>query len=252
MTVKGKTLLLFRVGKRPLTEGMRIVGGHTDSPRLDLKPRPLYEEGGMALLDTHYYGGIKKYQWVALPLALHGVVVRKNGSTVKVTIGEDADDPVFVITDLLPHLGQAQGDKKLRDGITGEGLNVLFGSSTAGGKNDSDAIKLNVLDILHKKYGFDEADLTSAELEIVPAGPARDLGIDRSMILAYGHDDRISAYTAIRGLLDLKQVPEYTALCILCDKEEIGSVGATGMNSFLFENVMAEVCNLTVDDYSDL
>ena len=252
VTIKGKTLLLFQVGKRPLTEGMRIVGGHTDSPRLDLKPRPLYEEGGMALLDTHYYGGIKKYQWVALPLALHGVVVRKNGSTVNVTIGEDPDDPVFVITDLLPHLGQAQGDRKLRDGITGEGLNVLFGSGTAGGKNDSDAIKLNVLDILHKKYGFDEADLASAEREIVPAGPARDLGIDRSMILAYGHDDRISAYTAIRGLLDLKQIPEYTALCILCDKEEIGSVGATGMNSFLFENVMAEVCNIAVDNYSDL
>jgi aspartyl aminopeptidase len=252
-TIKGKTLILFHIGKRPITEGMRIVGGHTDSPRLDLKPRPLYEEGGMALLDTHYYGGIKKYQWVALPLALHGVVVRKDGTKITLNIGENPDDPVFTITDLLPHLGQQQGEKKLREGITGEGLNVLFGSHSTGKKQDSgDGIKVKVLEILHKKYGFDEADLTSAELELVPAGPARDLGIDRSMILAYGHDDRVSAYTAIRGLLDLKRTPEYTALCILCDKEEIGSVGATGMNSFLFENVMAEVVNLAVDDYNDL
>ncbi len=252
LSVGGKTLLLAHIGKRPISEGMRIIGGHTDSPRLDLKPRPLYEDSGMALMDTHYYGGIKKYQWVTIPLALHGVIVRKNGEHVNVCIGEDPNDPVFTITDLLPHLAGKQAEKKLREAITGEALDVLVGSMPAGANKEKPAIKLNVLKILHERYGIDENDLTSAELEIVPAGPARDLGFDRSMILAYGHDDRVSAYTAMRGLLNLGKTPDYTALCLLCDKEEIGSVGATGMNSFLFENAMAEIVNLLVDDYSEI
>ncbi len=250
--IKGKTLLLIHIGKDPIEQGLRIVGGHTDSPRLDLKPRPLYEDGGLSMLDTHYYGGIKKYQWVTIPLALHGVVTKKDGESVQINIGEDADDPVFTITDLLPHLGKDQAEKKLNDGITGEGLNVVFGSIPDSGGDSKTAIKLNSLKLLHDKYGINESDLISAELSLVPAGAARDLGIDRSMILGYGHDDRVSAFSAMRALFDIKRTPDKTAVCILTDKEEIGSVGATGMYSFLFENVMAEIVNLSTSDYSDL
>ncbi len=246
----GKTLTLIHVGKQPLTDGLRIIGGHTDSPRIDLKPRPLYEDGGMALFDTHYYGGIKKYQWVTIPLALHGVIVRKDGTTVTVSVGEDPVDPVFTITDLLPHLGQEQAAKKLGDAITGDGLNVLIGSIPS---NDGDkSIKAGVLQLLHSEYGVDESDLTSAELQLIPAGRAREAGFDRSMIVGYGHDDRICAYAGMRALLDQKTTPSYTSVCILCDKEEIGSYGSTGMQSYLFENTMAEVMHLSEADYSDL
>jgi aspartyl aminopeptidase len=248
----GKTLFLAHIGKRPITDGMRIVGGHTDSPRLDLKPRPLYEDGNMVLLDTHYYGGVRKYQWVTIPLAMHGVVFKKDGTRVDICIGEDEDDPVLCISDLLPHLAKDQNVKKLGDAITGEGLNVLFGSRPPKKKASGKAIKGAILTLLHDTYGIDESDLIRAELEVVPAGKARDLGIDRSMILGYGHDDRVCAYTGLRATTDLKRTPEYTAMCILCDKEEIGSVGATGMNSFLFENVASEMVNLIVDDYSTL
>jgi aspartyl aminopeptidase len=246
----GKTLLLFRCGRRPLVDGMRLVGGHTDSPRLDLKPRPLYEDGGMALLDTHYYGGVKKYQWVTIPLAIHGVVARKDGSVVSIVIGEDPDDPVLTISDLLPHLGKDQATKRMADGITGEGLNVLCGSKED--KDGNGGVKGQIMRVLHERYGIDEWDLTSAELEIVPAGPARDLGFDRSMLLGYGHDDRVSAYTALRAILDQKRAPTYTSVVVLCDKEEIGSVGATGMNSQLFENAIAELVHLQVDDAPEL
>lgn len=248
----GKTLILGIVGKKPITDGMRLIGGHTDSPRLDLKPRPLYEDGGMALLDTHYYGGVRHYQWVTLPLALHGVVVKKGGEKVTICIGEKESDPVLVITDLLPHLGKDQSDKKLKDAITGEGLNVLIGSKPVADEDVAKPIKQNILELLNKEYGLAEADFVSAELSLVPAGAARDLGLDRSMILGYGHDDRVSAYTSMRALLDLEGTPEHTCLCILCDKEEIGSVGSTGMYTFLFENLMAEIINLCVDSDRDL
>ncbi len=250
--VADKTLLLAVIGHEDIEQGMRIVGGHTDSPRLDLKPRPLYEDSGLVLIDTHYYGGIKKYQWVTIPLALHGVITRKGGERINVCIGESPEDPVFVITDLLPHLGKNQGEKKLNEGITGEELNALFGSIPAADTDEKEKVKLNILRLLHERYGIDECDFTSAELELVPAGAARDLGFDRSMLLGYGHDDRVSAYTGIRALLDLPDIPKTTAMCILTDKEEIGSVGATGMYSFLFENVAAEIVNLCRSDYSDL
>ena len=252
VNVADKTLILAHIGTKDLAQGMRIIGGHTDSPRLDLKPRPIYEDSGLSFLDTHYYGGIKKYQWVTLPLALHGVVIKKNGETVNICIGEDENDPVFTITDILPHLGKDQAEKKLGDAITGEGLNVLFGSIPVNDSEVKDKVKLNALKILNRRYDINEFDLTSAELELVPAGLARNLGIDNSMILGYGHDDRVSVYTAVRALLDLPKTPEVTAMCILTDKEEIGSVGATGMYSFLFENVVAEIINLRVRNYSDL
>lgn len=243
---RGKTLLAAVIGKRPLSEGLHIVGGHTDSPRLDAKPNPLYEDSEIALLDTHYYGGIKKYQWVALPLALHGVVVKADGTKVTVSIGEALTDPVLVITDLLPHLGKDQAEKKLSEGISGEGLNVLLGSRPAADadKDVKDKVKYRILALLHERYGITEDDFASAELEIVPAGPARELGLDRSMILGYGHDDRICAYAGLRGLLDLTETPEYTGIVLLCDKEEIGSVGATGMDSVFFENSVAELLAL--------
>ena len=248
----GKTIILAHIGQRDIDQGMRIIGGHTDSPRLDLKARPLYEDGGLALFDTHYYGGIRKYQWVTIPLALHGVVVKKNGDVVNISIGEQTEDPVFVITDLLPHLAKDQAQKKFHEGISGEGLNVICGSIPVADEDAKEGIKLRILKLLNEQYGIDEWDLTSSELELVPAGAARDLGIDRSLILAYGHDDRVCAYTGIRALLDLDDTPEYTAMCILCDKEEIGSVGATGMDSFLFENVTAEIVSLLSKNHSEL
>ncbi len=252
VTISDKTLILVAIGKNSLESGMRIIGGHTDSPRLDLKPRPLYEDGEMGLLDTHYYGGIKKYQWVTIPLALHGVVSKKNGDQISISIGENSSDPVFNITDLLPHLGKDQAGKKLNEGISGEGLNVLFASIPQKNKEAGERIKLNAMELLYQTYGIVEDDLVSAELELVPAGPARDSGIDRSMILGYGQDDRVSVYTGLQALLHQKKIPAATSVCILTDKEEIGSVGSTGMYSFLFENVMAEIINLTTRDYSDL
>ncbi|MCK5803751.1 MAG: aminopeptidase [Lentisphaeria bacterium] len=247
-----KTLLLAVVGEEPLEAGLHIVGGHIDSPRLDAKPYPLYEDAELALLDTHYYGGIKKYQWVAMPLALHGVVVKQNGDKVEISIGEDPSDPVFVITDLLPHLGKEQAKKTLSEGITGEGLNVLFGSLPSTDKDAKEKVKANVLSLLHDTYGIVEEDFASAELELVPAGPARELGLDRSMILGYGHDDRVCAYGGLQALFDLKETPRHTAIVLLCDKEEIGSVGATGMDSTFFENSIAEMIALEEGGFSGL
>ncbi len=252
---RGKTAMLVHIGRRPLCEGLHIIGGHTDAPRLDAKPVPLYEDSSIALLDTHYYGGIKKYQWVTMPLALHGVVVKENGKTIPITIGEAADDPVLVITDILPHLGKEQAKKTMAEGITGEGLNVLLGSIPAEkteNDKESNRVKLNILRLLKERYDICEEDLASAELELVPAGAARELGLDRSMLLGYGHDDRICSYAALRALLDLDQTPEYTSIVLLCDKEEIGSVGATGMDSTFFENSVAELLNLQEPTYSDL
>ncbi|MBN2449252.1 MAG: aminopeptidase [Lentisphaeria bacterium] len=245
---QGKTLFAAVIGKRSLEEGLCIVGGHTDVPRLDAKPCPLYQDSELALFDTHYYGGIKKYQWVALPLAVHGIVVRRDGSTAPVVLGEDPRDPVFVITDLLPHLGKDQAAKTLAEGITGENLNVLVGSwpvdKRAGNRDAKEKVKANILTLLHQRYGMAEEDFASADLEFVPAGPAREVGFDRSMILGYGHDDRVCAYAALRALLDLDEPPEHTAVVLLCDKEEIGSVGATGMDSTFFENSVAEMVAL--------
>lgn len=249
---EGKTLMAVVVGRRPLADGMHIVGGHTDAPRIDLKQNPLYENSELALFDTHYYGGIKKYQWVTIPLALHGVFVKPDGKKVKIAIGEDPADPVLCITDLLPHLAADQYKKTIGEAITGEGLDVLAGTIPASEKDKKEKVKHNILSILHKKYGVTEADFLSAELELVPAAAPREAGLDRSMILGYGHDDRVCAWTGLRAILDLKGTPEYTSCVLLCDKEEIGSVGATGMASNLFENASAELLNLTTDSYSEL
>ncbi len=227
---RGKALILAVIGEKPIEVGVSIAAAHIDSPRLDLKPNPLYEDKELAYLDTHYYGGIKKYQWTAIPLALHGVIVRHDGSTVTVSIGEAADDPVFCITDLLPHLGAKQMKKPASEVIDGENLNVLIGSRPLGGDEGSEAVKLNILNLLFEKYGVAESDFLSAELEVVPAFNARDLGLDRSMIGASGHDDRVCAYPALTALFDLEK-PVYTALTVLADKEEIGSEGNTGMVS---------------------
>ena len=246
----GKTLALFVIGSQPMENGMRIIGAHVDSPRLDLKQNPLYEDSGLALFKTHYYGGVKKYQWVTLPLAIHGVVVKKDGSLVDVVIGEDEADPVVGITDLLIHLAADQMDKKLSKAIEGEDLNVSLGSIPVGDKEDKARVKKNILRLLNEKYGIDEEDFVSAELEVVPAGKARDYGLDRSMVMGYGHDDRVCAYTAFKALMDIEN-PDKTCVALMVDKEEIGSVGATGMTSRFFENTMAEIMNLT-GDYSEL
>ena len=246
-----KMLALFRIGERPISEGMNILGAHIDSPRIDVKQNPLYENEELAYLDTHYYGGIKKYQWVAQPLALHGVIVKKNGETVKVSIGEDENDPVFVITDLLVHLAQEQLEKKASQVIEGEKLDLLIGNRPIEKaddlkKEEKDAVKQNVLNILKEMYGIDEEDFYSAELEIVPAGKARDCGLDRSMNLSYGQDDRVCAFTSLFAMLDVTEAKK-TGCCLLVDKEEIGSVGATGMHSRFFEDYVAELMALTED-----
>ncbi len=251
----GKTLALFNIGKQPLENGMKILGAHIDSPRIDVKQNPLYEDSDMALLDTHYYGGIKKYQWVALPLAIHGVVVLKNGKTVNVVIGEDKNDPVVGVTDLLIHLAGEQMEKKGAKVVEGESLDILIGSipekdESKKEKDAKESVKTGMLRILKEKYGIEEEDFFSAELEVVPAGPARDYGIDRSMIMGYGHDDRVCAYTSLIAMLDVKDVDK-TSVCLLVDKEEIGSVGATGMHSKFFENMVAEVLNC-LGDYSEI
>ena len=260
-----KSVVLFRIGSRPMVEGMNILGAHIDSPRLDVKQNPLYEEGGFAYLDTHYYGGVKKYQWVALPLSLHGVIVKKDGTTVELNIGENEDDPVFFISDLLIHLASEQMEKKASKVIEGEALDLIIGNrpiildkKEKGEGKDSEsekdqakeAVKKGILDILKKEYDVEEEDFISAELEIVPAGKAREAGFDRSMILAYGQDDRVCAFTSLKAMLEVEDT-ERTACCVVVDKEEVGSVGATGMQSRFFENMVAEVMNLA-GEYSEL
>lgn len=251
----GKTLALYVIGKEPMENGMNIVGAHLDSPRLDLKQNPMYEDTDFALLDTHYYGGVKKYQWVTIPLALHGVVAKKDGSVVKIAIGEKPGDPVFTITDLLIHLSADQMAKTASKVVEGESLDILIGSIPGpkqgkDKKDIKDRVKANILEIIKKEYKFEEEDFLSAEIEVVPAGPARDLGFDRSMILGYGHDDRVCSYPSYKAMLEIG-TPKKTACCLLVDKEEIGSVGATGMHSRFFENVTAEVMNL-MGKYSDI
>ena len=238
-----RSFMAFIVGDQPIERGMNILGAHIDSPRIDVKQNPLYEEEKLAYLDTHYYGGIKKYQWLAIPLALHGVVVKKDGSTVNVAIGEDEDDPVLCITDLLPHLAHEQMSKTASKFIDGEALNLLVGSAPDKGV-EKDPVKAAVLAVLARDYGLEEEDFISAELEAVPAGRARDMGLDRSMILGYGHDDRVCAYPSLRALLDYEGVPGTTLCAVLTDKEEIGSVGASGMDSYYFENTVAELAAL--------
>ena len=238
----GKTIILAVIGSKPLSKGINIAAAHVDSPRIDLKQVPLYEEADLAFFKTHYYGGIKKYQWVAQPLALHGVIVKKDGSAVDIVIGEDENDPIFMITDLLPHLGKDQEKKALGEAFTGENLNILVGSQPIGEEKEDSRIKLNVMTILNEKYGITEEDFLSAEVEAVPLMRARDVGLDRSMIGAYGHDDRSSAFAALRAILDLSQ-PSKTAVCVLVDKEEVGSDGVTGMQSALFDHFMEDLCD---------
>ena len=250
----GKGLALFIIGQKDLSRGMNILGAHMDSPRMDIKQVPLYEDTQMALLDTHYYGGIKKYQWVTLPLALHGVICKKDGTKVVVNIGDKPEDPVFGVSDLLIHLSAEQMEKKASKVIEGENLDVLIGSIPAEKKEEEkevkDRVKANILSILEKTYGVEEDDFLSAEIEVVPAGNARDYGFDRSMIMGYGHDDRVCAYPSYRAMLEISK-PEQTSVCLLVDKEEIGSVGASGMHSRFFENTVAEVMNLC-GQYSEL
>lgn len=258
-----KSIVMFQVGKKPLTDGLNILGAHIDSPRLDVKQNPLFEDPDhtFAYLDTHYYGGVKKYQWVTLPLAIHGVVVKKDGTTVELSIGENEDDPVFFVSDLLIHLAAEQMEKKAAKVIEGEALDLIVGSrplvfgegekdTDEGKKKAENIVKSGVLDILKKNYDFEEDDFLSAELEVVPAGKAREAGFDRAMILAYGQDDRVCAFTSMRAMLDIKET-DRTVCCILVDKEEIGSVGATGMQSRFFENAVAELMNLK-GEYSEL
>lgn len=248
---RGKSVILIVVGEQPLEKGINMIASHIDAPRIDLKPNPLYENNDLALLKTHYYGGIKKYQWVTIPLALHGVVIRSNGEKVNIKIGEDINDPVLHITDILPHLAQEQMKKTLGEAITGESLNPLLGSIPIDDKKADEKVKLNILRLLNEKYGIVEEDFTSAELELVPALKARDVGIDRSMIGGYGQDDRVCAYTSMTAILELDK-PEYTCMAIFADKEEIGSVGNTGMDSMFFENTIAELLGLCYPNYSDL
>lgn len=257
-----KSIVMFQIGKNRMEDGINILGAHIDSPRLDIKQNPLYEEGGFAYLDTHYYGGVKKYQWVTIPLAIHGVVVKKDGTTIEVNVGEREEDPVFFVSDLLIHLAQEQLEKKANKVIEGEALDIIVGNKplVLEKKKDDDkdeeqaaqkdAVKKGILEILQKSYDIEEEDFISAELEVVPAGKAREAGFDRSMILAYGQDDRVCAFTSLKAMLELDKV-DRTACCILVDKEEIGSVGATGMQSRFFENAVAEVMNLT-GEYSEL
>lgn len=264
-----KAIAMFRIGEAPMEEGMNILGAHIDSPRLDVKQNPLYEDGGFAYLDTHYYGGVKKYQWVTIPLAIHGVVVKKDGTTVELSVGESDDDPVFFISDLLIHLAQEQLEKKAAKVIEGEALDVIVGNKPLiidkkkEGQKDKkekddkdekavakDAVKQGILNILKEKYDIEEEDFISAELEVVPAGKAREAGFDRSMILAYGQDDRVCAFSSLKAMLEVED-SKRTACCLLVDKEEIGSVGATGMQSKFFENTVAELLALT-GEYSEL
>ena len=244
-----KTVALFNIGKIPMEQGMNILGAHIDSPRMDIKQNPLYESNNMAYLDTHYYGGIKKYQWITLPLAIHGVVVKKDGTKVEVNIGEKDTDPVFCVTDLLIHLAGQQMEKNAAKVIEGENLDILVGSIPLEDK-EKDAVKEGIIGILKNTYEMEEEDFMSAELEVVPAGRAREMGFDRSMIMAYGQDDKVCAYTSLAAMLETDKIDK-TACCLLVDKEEIGSVGATGMQSKFFENTVAELLNLN-GDYNEL
>lgn len=245
----GKTIVLYKIGEEPIENGMNILGAHIDSPRIDVKQNPLYEDTELAFFDTHYYGGIKKYQWVTLPLAIHGVVIKKDGTKVDIIIGEKDTDPVFVITDLLAHLSAEQMDKKANKVIEGENLDLLIANIPLKGQ-EKDAVKANVLKMLKETYKIEEEDFLSAELEIVPAGKARDCGIDRSMVMAYGQDDRVCAFTSLMAIFKDTKVKR-TSCCLLVDKEEIGSVGATGMQSKFFENTVAELV-AQMGEYSDL
>ncbi len=244
-----KAVILFQLGDLPLTEGMNILGAHIDSPRIDIKQNPLYEDTELAFLDTHYYGGIKKYQWVTMPLAIHGVVAKKDGEVMEIVIGEEETDPVFCITDLLPHIAREQMEKKGAKLIEGEALDILIGSRPLAGE-EKESVKATILSLIKEKYGLEEEDFLSAELEAVPAGKARDMGLDHSMVIAYGQDDRVCAYTSAMALFDTPKTRR-TACCLLVDKEEIGSVGATGMESRFFENTVAELLALT-GEYSEL
>lgn len=237
-----KSMYLAVIGKDEIEKGINIIGAHGDSPRLDLKPNPIYEDGEFAYFKTHYYGGIKKYQWTTIPLSIHGVIVKSNGEKIEINIGEDENDPIFTITDLLPHLAQDQMDKKLRNAIDGEDLNLLIGSIPYG-KDIPEAVKLNILDILNKKYGITEVDFLSSELELVPAMKCRSMGFDESMVAGYGQDDKVCVYTELTALVDMKEVPNRTAVCIISDKEEIGSMGNTGMESHVFDTFMSEILN---------
>ena len=240
-----KSMYLAVIGENSIeNDGLHIIGSHVDSPRLDLKPNPLYEDGGLAYFKTHYYGGIKKYQWTTIPLSMHGVIVKTNGDTIEINIGENEEDPIFTITDLLPHLAQEQMEKKLKNGIDGEDLSLLIGSIPLkdGDKKIPEGVKLNILNILNKKYGIIEQDLASAEIELVPAFKARTMGLDESMVAAYGQDDKICAYTSLHAMMELERVKN-TAVCILSDKEEIGSMGNTGMESHMFDFFISEILN---------
>ena len=237
-----KSMYLAIIGENSIENGIHIIGSHVDSPRLDLKPNPLYEDTGLAYLKTHYYGGIKKYQWTTIPLSMHGVIVKTNGEKIEINIGEDETDPIFTITDLLPHLAQDQRNKKLSRGIDGEDLNLLIGSIPYNTDEDGEKVKLNILNILNQKYGITEQDLASSELELVPAFKARTLGLDGSMIAAYGQDDKVCAYTSLHAMMELEHVKN-TAVCILADKEEIGSIGNTGMESHMFDFFISEILN---------
>lgn len=245
-----KTILLGVCGKFPISEGMNILGAHIDSPRLDLKQNPLYEKDEICYFDTHYYGGIKKYQWVTLPLALHGVVAKKDGTVIDVNIGDSETDPVFCVSDLLVHLSEEQLEKKAKQVIDGEALDIIIGSIPSNSDENS-SVKDAVLNLLKQKYEIEEDDFISAEIEVVPAGKARDLGFDRSMVIGYGQDDRICAYTSLKAILNTDEIPQRTSLCILTDKEEIGSMGATGMQSRFFENTLAEFMELS-NSYSEI
>jgi len=239
---RNKSMYLAIIGEEPIENGLRIIGSHIDSPRLDLKPNPLYEDTGLAYLKTHYYGGIKKYQWTTIPLSMHGVVVKPNGEKVEIIIGEDDNDPIFTITDLLPHLAVEQMEKKLKSGVDGESLTLLVGSIPYAEGNSAEQVKLNILNILNKKYGIKEIDFTSSELELVPQFKARSLGFDESMVAAYGQDDKVCAYTSLAAMMTLQNVKN-TAVCILSDKEEIGSMGNTGMESHMFDFFISEILN---------
>lgn len=239
---RDKSMYLAIIGTEKIENGLHIIGSHIDSPRLDLKPNPLHEDSGFAYLKTHYYGGIKKYQWTTIPLSLHGVIVKTNGEKITVNIGEDENDPIFTITDLLPHLAQDQMEKKLKNGIDGEDLQLLIGSIPVKDNKAKEKVKLNILNILNQKYGIVEADLLSSELEVIPAFKARSLGFDSSMVAAYGQDDKVCAYTSLAAMMTLENVKN-TAVCILSDKEEIGSMGNTGMESHMFDFFIAEILN---------
>lgn len=237
-----KSMYLAVIGKEDIENGINIIGAHGDSPRLDLKPNPIYEDGEFAYFKTHYYGGIKKYQWTTIPLSIHGVIAKTNGEKIEINIGEDESDPIFTITDLLPHLAQDQMEKKLKNGIDGEDLNLLIGSIPYE-KDIPEAVKLNILNILNKKYGIAEVDFLSSEIELVPAMKCKSMGFDESMVAGYGQDDKVCVYTELTALVDMKEVPNRTAVCIISDKEEIGSMGNTGMESHVFDTFMAEILN---------